>query len=112
MNKKEEILIVINENSKLYNQFNNSKLSDEMREYICNQLKGISLKSNIDISIYHNFDMSDYEKKLVNEIRECFGLDIRGNIITKKTERNNMKKYKKLISSKIRFIEYKQKCVF
>lgn len=87
MNEKNEIIIVINENSQLYNQFNNSQLSDELREYIYSQVKGIPIKSEIFISIYHNYDMSDYEKKkLVKEIRESFGLDIRENYITNKFE--------------------------
>ena len=74
MNDRSEIIIVINENSQLYNQFNNSQLSDELREYIYSQIKGIPLKSDIFMSIYHNYDMSDYEKKkLVKEIRESFG---------------------------------------
>ena len=47
MNEKNEIIIVINENSLLYNQFNNSQLSDELREYIYSQVKGIPLKSEI-----------------------------------------------------------------
>lgn len=87
MTENNEIIIVVNENSKLYNQFNNSQLSDELREYIYSQVKGTPLKSDIFISIYYNYEMSDYEKKkLVKEIRESFGLDIRENIATKRAE--------------------------
>lgn len=87
MNEKSEIIVIVNENSQLYNQFNNSQLSDELREYIYSQVKGVSIKSDIFISIYYNYDMSDYEKKkLVKEIRESFGLDIRENSVAKKAE--------------------------
>lgn len=84
---KKEIIIVINEKSQLYNQFNNSQLSDELHQYIYNQFKGVSLKTDIFISVYHNFELSNYEKrKLVNEIREDFGLDIKENLIALKSE--------------------------
>ena len=87
MNEKNEIIVIVNENSQLYNQFNNSQLSDELREYIYSQVKGIPIKSDIFISIYYNYDMSEYEKKkLVKEIRESFGLDIRENYISNKFE--------------------------
>ena len=87
MEGKKEIIIVINEKSQLYNPFNNSQLSDELREYIYNQIKGISFKTDIFISVYHNYEMSIYDKKkLVNEIRESFGLDIRENYISNKFE--------------------------
>ena len=87
MKNKKEIIIIITPNSQLYNQFNNSQLSDELHQYIYNQIKGISPKTEIFLSIYHNFELSNYDKrKLVNEIREDFGLDIKENLINLKLE--------------------------
>ena len=87
MNEKKEILVIISNKSKLYNQFNDSQLSEELRDYIYSQVKGLPLKADIHISIHHKFEMTDYEKrKLVDEIRESFGLDIRENYITNRFE--------------------------
>ena len=82
MNKTKEIKIMINKESKLYNEFNNSKLSNELSSYILEQSKGISLKNNITLNVYLNFRINEEEKeKLVNEIRENYGLDVRENLL-------------------------------
>lgn len=87
MNKKKEIRVIISDKTKLYNEFNDSQLSEELRDYIYSQIKGLPLKTDIYITIHHKFEMTDYEKrKLVDEIRESFGLDIRENYITNRFE--------------------------
>ena len=69
MNEKNEIIVIVNENSQLYNQFNNSQLSDELREYIYSQVKGIPIKSDIFISIYYNLiTLHNVYKKSISKI--------------------------------------------
>jgi len=87
MNMK-EIKVTINEKTQLYNQFNNSQLSDELSQYLYNQCRGLSVKTDFKIIINHNFFMNDEEKKkLVDEIRENYGIDIKENLISLKMER-------------------------
>ena len=88
MHRAKKINIMITKESQLYNPFNNSKLSNELGEYIYSQFKGIPLKKDVVLSIHPNFKMTDSEKrKLVNEIRENFGLNIRENILTLQFQR-------------------------
>lgn len=82
MHKTRKINIMINKESQLYNQFNNSQLSDELSIYILEQFRGIPLKTNVILNICPNYKMTKSEKrKLVNEIRENYGLDIRENLL-------------------------------
>ena len=88
MNKIKEIKIMITKESPLYNQFNNSQLSDELSTYILEQFRGIPFKTEVVLNICPNFKMTKSEKKkLVNEIRENYGLDIRENLLLLKFER-------------------------
>ena len=85
MNKT--IDVILTKDSKIYNEFNNSKLSSELSNYILEQSKGIPLKSIIILNINSYFYMEKEEKqKLVNEIRENYGLDIKENLIKLKYE--------------------------
>ena len=82
MKKTKEIKIMINKESKIYNEFNNSQLSNELSSYILEQSRGVSLKSDITLNIYSNFKTNKEEKKkLVDEIRENYGLDIKENLL-------------------------------
>lgn len=84
---KKQINIILTKDSKIYNQFNNSQLSDELHNYIYNQFRGESLKNDVELIVQHNFEMTDEEKnKLVDEIREDYGIDIRENILKLKLE--------------------------
>lgn len=85
--KRLEINITINEKTKIYNNFNNEQLSDELSNYIYNQCKGSSIKTNINININHNYDISDNEKtKIIDAIRSNYGIDIKENLLTIKYE--------------------------
>lgn len=82
-----QIKIMINKETPLYNQFNNSKLSDDLANYIYEQFKGLPLKNDVTINIHPNYKMEEIEKtKLIDEIREYFGLNIRENILILKFE--------------------------
>ena len=73
---------MITKDTPIYNQFNDSQLSDEMSQYILEQFRGISFKTNVILNICTNFKMAKSEKKkLVNEIRENYGLNIRENLL-------------------------------
>lgn len=87
MQKTKQINIIITKESPLYNQFNNSQLSDELSNYILEQFRGIPFKTDVVLNIYPNFKMTKSEKrKLVNEIRENYGLDIRENLLMLKLQ--------------------------
>ena len=87
MKKTKTINIMINKNSNIYNEFNNSKLSNELSAYIYEQFKGIPLNSNVEFNVQSTYKMTNLEKKkLVNEIREYFGLGIRENQLYLKLE--------------------------
>lgn len=88
MKLKKEIEIILNEESNIYNPYNNKQLANELHEYIYSQVKGIPLNTDIKIKIQHNFDLDDKEKdKLVDKIREDFGVDVQENLINLKIER-------------------------
>lgn len=63
MKKTKEIKIMINKESKIYNEFNNSQLSNKLSNYILEQSRGVSLSDNIILNIYPNFQMTEEEKK-------------------------------------------------
>lgn len=87
MKKKLQIDITLKSNSHIYNEFNNKQLSENLSNYIYNQCKGSPIKTNIVLNIYYNFDMSNEEKnKIVDAIRENYGLDIKENILKIKYE--------------------------
>ena len=82
MHGVKKINIMITKESQLYNQFNDSQLSDELSIYILEQFRGIPFKTDVVLNICPNYKMSNAEKKkLVNEIRENYGLDIRENLL-------------------------------
>ena len=88
MHKTKQINIMITKESQLYNQFNDSQLSDELSIYILEQFRGIPIKSDVVLNICPNYKMTKTEKrKLVNEIRENYGLDIRENLLLLKFQR-------------------------
>ena len=88
MHRTKKINIMITKQSPLYNQFNDSQLSDELSNYILEQFRGIPLKADVVLNICTNFKMTKAEKrKLVNEIRENYGLDIRENLLMLKFQR-------------------------
>lgn len=85
--KRINIDITLNKNTKIYNDFNNNQLSDELSNYIYNQCKGTSTKTNIDITIYHDFKIENEEKtKIIDSIRANYGIDIKENLLTTKYE--------------------------
>ena len=87
MNKIKKINIKITKDSQLYNQFNDSQLSDELSNYILEQFRGLPLKTNIILNICSNYKMTTEEKnKLVDEIRENYGLDVKENLLRLKFE--------------------------
>lgn len=88
MKAKKEIEIILNEDSNIYNQYNNEQLSNELHEYIYNQFKGVPVNTDIKMIIKYNFELDDTEKdKLVDKIREDFGIDVKENLINLKIER-------------------------
>lgn len=85
--KRINIDITLNKNTKIYNDFNNNQLSDELSNYIYNQCKGTSTKTNIDITIYHDFKIENEEKtKIIDSIRANYGIDIKENLLNTKYE--------------------------
>ena len=87
MHRAKKINIMITKESQLYNQFNNSQLSDELSNYILEQFRGIPFKTDVVLNICPNYKMTKSEKtKLVNEIRENYGLDIRENLLMLKLQ--------------------------
>ena len=87
MHRKKQIKIMITKESQLYNQFNDSQLSDELSNYILTQFRGLPLKTNVVLNICSNYKMTKEEKnKLVDEIRENYGLDIKENLLRLKFE--------------------------
>lgn len=85
---RKEINVVLNSNSQIYNQYNDSQLSDELSSYIYNQFRGIPLNTDIKLNIILKYDMNDDERnKLVDEIRENYGIDIKENLLKLKIER-------------------------
>ena len=87
MKEIKQIKIMINKETPIYNQFNDSKLSEELANYIYEQFKGLPLKSNVTINIHSNYKMEENEKtNLIDEIREYFGLNVRENLLLLKFE--------------------------
>ena len=86
-NETIKIKIELNEQTKIYNEFNNNQLSDELSNFIYNQCKGISNISDIELNINHNFKMTEEEQiKLVDSIRANYGIDVKENLIKIKQE--------------------------
>jgi len=87
MKKKLNIEIILTKETKIYNEFNNNQLSDNLSNYIYNQCKGVPSGTNISLNINHNFEINEEEKnKLIDCIRENYGLDIRENLLKLKHE--------------------------
>ena len=88
MNKKRlEIDITINEETNIFNEFNNEQLSEELSNYIYSNCKGNSIEKNITINIIHKHKLDEEEKqKIIDAIRSNFGIDIRENNIRLKYE--------------------------
>lgn len=85
--KRLEINIEINEESKIYNKYNSTQLSDELNNYIYNQCKGTKVKTNINININHCNKLNDDEKeKIIDAIRSSYGLQIKENLLNLKDE--------------------------
>ena len=79
---------MITKESQLYNQFNNSRLSDELSIYILEQFRVVPFSTDVVLNISTNYKLSASEKKkLVNEIRENYGLDIRENLLMLRFQR-------------------------
>lgn len=86
--KRLEINIFIKNITKIYNQYNENQLSDELSNYIYNQCKGKQAIKNINLNINHDFDINNEDKiKLINTIRENYGIDIKENLLKMKHER-------------------------
>ena len=89
MKNKETIKIEIelNDQERIYNEFNKNQLSDNLSNFIYSQCKGISNKQNIELVINHNFKMNEEEKiKLVDAIRANYGIDVKENLLKIKQE--------------------------
>ena len=81
-NKNIDINITIDNLDDITNEFNNTKLSDELSNYIYNECKGNSLKDNIKINIHTLRELTDDEKeKIVDMIRSNYGIDIKENML-------------------------------
>lgn len=81
MNKKRlEINITINEETNIFNKFNNEQLSEDLSDYIYSNCKGNSINKNITINIIHKHKLKNEEKhKIIDAIRANYGMDIREN---------------------------------
>ena len=85
--KQLQIEILLTEETQIYNTFNYNQLSEELSNYIYNQCKGTPSNADLILNINHNFEISDEEKtKLVDSIRENYGLDIKENLLKLKYE--------------------------
>lgn len=71
------IKIHLKERNDYKNTYNEKILSYKLRDYILEELKGITTKKKIKFIISSDFDMNDLEKNnLVDMIRNNFGADI------------------------------------
>lgn len=83
--------IIIKDKEDIYNNFNSSKLSSELGNYIYNQSVGYPIKEDLRINIKIEDELTKNEKNdIVDMIREYFGLSIRETLIYYKY--NNFKK--------------------
>lgn len=83
--------IIVDEYTDFCNNFDNSKLSEELGNYIYSQSLGFPIKSNIYINIKTSFLLSDVQKDdIVDMIRAYYGLSIRETMIFYKY--SNLKK--------------------
>ncbi len=81
-NKNIDINIAIDNLDDITNKFNNTKLSDELSNYIYSECKGNSLKENIKINIHTSKQFTDDEKEIiVDMIRSNYGIDIKENML-------------------------------
>lgn len=85
--KRLEIDITINKETKIFDDYNNKQLCNELSNYIYNQCKGSSTRTNININIYHDYEIENNEKtKIIDGIRSNYGIDIKENLLTIKYE--------------------------
>ena len=84
---KNVIDITINDKEDFYNKFDNTKLSEELGNYIHNQSLAFSSKYNYTINIKTDFELSHNEEvKITDMIREFFGLTIKEYLIYNKSD--------------------------
>ena len=75
---KENIIRINLKNKEDYrNEFNSSKLSSSLSDYILEEAKSINIKQKIKFIIKTDFEMTELEKEeLVTMIRNNFGTDV------------------------------------
>ena len=88
---KENIIKINLKNKDDYrNEFNSSKLSFSLNNYILDEAKSINIKQKIEFVIKTDFEMTEEEKEeLVTMIRSNFGTDI-GELLTLSKHENLM----------------------
>lgn len=90
MNKRENIVIDIDDIEDIYNQYNKNELNDDLANYIekrCSRLK----KNKVDITFVTNEELNDIEKNKINDlVRSHYELEIKYlNIDVKKIKTAN-----------------------
>jgi len=90
MNKRENIVIDIDDIEDIYNQYNKNELNDDLANYIekrCSRL----MKNKVDITFVTNEELNDIEKNKINDlVRSHYGLEIKYlNIDVKKIKTAN-----------------------
>ena len=90
MNKRENIVIDIDDIEDIYNQYNKNELNDDLANYIekrCSRL----MKNKVDITFVTNEELNDIEKNKINDlVRSHYELEIKYlNIDVKKIKTAN-----------------------
>lgn len=90
MNKRENIVIDIDNIEDIYNQYNKNELNDDLANYIekrCSRL----MKNKVDITFVTNEELNDIEKNKINDlVRSHYELEIKYlNIDVKKIKTAN-----------------------
>ena len=82
MNNTTKIEVMLNKKEDMVNKFNNNILADDLAKYIYDECTGMPLNRKVTIKINSTEKLTDDEKnKLVDMIRENFGLDVKENMM-------------------------------
>lgn len=82
---KNEINITIDNKNDFYNKFDNTKLSEDLGNYIHSQSLGMTLKNNFVINIKTSFKLSSKEiNDITDMIRQYFGLQVQETLMYNK----------------------------
>ena len=86
---KTEILVTLNKKSDFYNKFNNSKINENLSQYIYNESLEGSCKNKVVINIDSKINISDEEKHdMIDIIRRNYGIMVKDLLYTYEKEQD------------------------